>query len=546
VKRGPTLVVLGLLALAILLPITGGELGFGAGPSPSAGGGAVPTGAPTDPGVVLPSTGAEPTPTPPAGEPTPAPTSTLDDIPIVPVTSFRAAVDATSKKELAAVLAGTSTRYEALELVKGESDAILKALGAERPADAARLVEAKDATKLAADLAKNRKRLAFLRADAIGPGVRALAWGDKALFGVDRVTDTADWGLRARLPAAPDGQAFDASKTWTLFAGGDIMLDRGVAQTLKIKGKGADFPFAGGTAEITSRYCCSSFGWNLPRTRRTGDAGALRDLVKGADIAIANFENPAPNAFRYHTSGTIFSADPALISGLAKAGIDWVGLANNHIGDAGGAGILQTIKNLKKDGIRSGGAGKDIAAARTPSLLDAGGVKVAILAYDTIAKYYTADADSPGSARLTAKVVKADVKKARAAGADVVIVFPHWGTEYDPTPFAGEQALARASIDAGADMVIGNHAHWAAAMEVYEGKPIWYALGNFVFDQTWSELTMEGITLELTFRGSELVQARMRPHIILDKAQPNLMDPAGSGKVVMGQIFGASKGILPW
>ena len=74
-------------------------------------------------------------------------------------------------------------------------------------------------------------------------------------------------------------------------------------------------------------------------------------------------------------------------------------------------------------------------------------------------------------------------------------------------------------------------------MEVYKGKPIWYALGNFVFDQTWSEPTMEGITLELTFRGTELVQAHMRPHIILDKAQPNFLDPAGDGQVVMGQVF---------
>jgi poly-gamma-glutamate synthesis protein (capsule biosynthesis protein) len=95
-------------------------------------------------------------------------------------------------------------------------------------------------------------------------------------------------------------------------------------------------------------------------------------------------------------------------------------------------------------------------------------------------------------------------------------------------------------------MIIGNHAHWAAAMEVYEGKPIWYALGNFVFDQTWSEPTMEGITLELTFQGAELVQARMRPHIILDKAQPNFLDPAGDGRVVMGQIYQASEGLLPY
>jgi poly-gamma-glutamate synthesis protein (capsule biosynthesis protein) len=147
---------------------------------------------------------------------------------------------------------------------------------------------------------------------------------------------------------------------------------------------------------------------------------------------------------------------------------------------------------------------------------------------------------------MSAAAVRAGVKAARKAGARIVIVFPHWGTEYDPTPFAGQQKLARAAIDAGADLVIGNHAHWAGAMEVYEGKPIWYALGNFVFDQTWSEPTMEGLTLELTFHGPTLVQARMRPHIILDKAQPNFLDPKGDGRVVMGQVFDASKGLLPW
>jgi poly-gamma-glutamate capsule biosynthesis protein CapA/YwtB (metallophosphatase superfamily) len=95
-------------------------------------------------------------------------------------------------------------------------------------------------------------------------------------------------------------------------------------------------------------------------------------------------------------------------------------------------------------------------------------------------------------------------------------------------------------------MIIGNHAHWAGAVEVHDGKPIWYALGNFIFDQTWSELTMEGITLELTFQAAELRQVRMRPHIILDKAQPNFMDPNGSGKVVWGQVFDASDGLLDW
>jgi poly-gamma-glutamate synthesis protein (capsule biosynthesis protein) len=168
------------------------------------------------------------------------------------------------------------------------------------------------------------------------------------------------------------------------------------------------------------------------------------------------------------------------------------------------------------------------------------------LGYDTIAGAYTAGSSTPGSARLTVAGARADIAAARRAGADVVIVYPHWGIEYRATPFAAQQALARSIVTAGADMVIGNHAHWVGAMEVYKGKPIWYALGNFVFDQTWSEPTSEGLLLELTFSGRRLVQVRLHPTIILDGAQPNFLDPAGDGRVVLGQLYDASKKLLPW
>jgi hypothetical protein len=485
---------------------------------------------------------ASPSPTPAVGTVAPGRTGAVA---IVPVTNFRAPWASTSPAEIADVLAGRSTRYDALEVVASEKDAVLAALGITSPSPAG-VRTAPNANELTKDLVANRKRLAIIRADAVTPAVRALGWGDKSLFGVGRVTKLDQWQLRAAL-AAPSGVGYDPAKVWTLVAGGDILLDRGVAQTVKIRGKGVDFPFDGGTATITGRCKnCSPMGWDLPYTQRTGNGGAVRSLLRGADVAIANFENPAPDNYRYHTRGTVFSADPKLINGLRDAGIDYVGLANNHIRDAGAQGILDTIANLDARGIVHSGAGKNVAAARKAAILDAGGVKVAILAYDTIAKSYAASATRAGSAQLSAAAVEADVKAARAAGADLVIVFPHWGTEYDPKPFAGQQQLARASIDAGADMVIGNHAHWAGAVETYKGRPIWYALGNFVFDQTWSEPTMEGITLELTFNGSKLTQVRMRPHIILDKAQPNFLDPAAAGRVVMGQIFNASRGLLAW
>ncbi len=560
-NRRPLLVVPPLLAIALVVTAIG--LGVGAAWTGPAGNGDAPASvaleAASPPSAVTVGSGAPSgLAASAAGSPSASATSSpgsgasaspgvaIGALPIVPVTNFRGTATSTTRSEVASILAGTSSRYQALELVAAETDAILAALNLARPADASRLVLASDAAALAADLTKSGKRLAFIRADAVGPEVRALAWDQRALFGVGRVKSLGDWPLSASLPLPPDGDAFDPAASWTLFAGGDILLDRGVYQTVQLRRKGVDFPFDGGSAEITGRYCCSTFGWELPRTRRTGDTGAVRALIEGADLAIANFENPAPDQPRYHRSGTVFSANPALIAGLANAGIDYVSLANNHIRDAGGPGVLQTIANLDRNGIASSGSGTNLAAARRPGLLEVNGMTVAILAYDAIAAGYHATATRIGNAPLVASYVRMDVKAARAAGADLVIVFPHWGIEYQSKPFAAQQKLARMIIDAGADMVIGNHAHWAAAMEVYQGKPIWYALGNFVFDQTWSEPTMEGITLELTFRGATLAQVRIRPHIILDKAQPNFLDPAGDGKVVMGQVYSASKGLLPW
>jgi poly-gamma-glutamate synthesis protein (capsule biosynthesis protein) len=151
----------------------------------------------------------------------------------------------------------------------------------------------------------------------------------------------------------------------------------------------------------------------------------------------------------------------------------------------------------------------------------------------------------PGGSALSSATTPADIRAARAAGAQVVIVYPHWGTEYKATPNAGQRTWAHRMIDAGADLIIGSHSHWAAAMEVYKGKPIWYSLGNFVFDQDWSEQTEEGLILELTFNGPALVQAWIHPTLILDNCQPNLLD-AASGKRQMDQVWAGSKGLPNW
>ena len=549
---GPAIVIATIaLILAGLIGVASGSL-FGASPSSSpltALGSPSPSAAPSP----SPSPGADgsasPAPTvgPDASSPAPSPAGPQPDaqVAVAPVVPFRSALTGTRRAQLAGGQTGSSP-FTTLVLVDRDADGILAALRLDRTTLGKRLVTVPSATALGANLAAHPRAIGFLRADEVGPSVRAISWGGKALFGEDRVKTLADWPLQATLEGpAPGDTTYDPAKAWTMFAGGDILLDRGVA--LAIQANGTDYPFDGGTAEITG-LCkdCSPMGWDTPYTRRTGNAGAVRDLISSADLAIANFENPAPNRFSFHSSGTVFSANPAYIKGLKDAGIDWVSLANNHIGDQGRLGVTQTMANLDKQGIKHGGAGNTFDEANTATLIDVGGVTVGILGMDQIAPRYNATDDAAGSARITNANLKRDIRAARKAGADVVIVFPHWGIEYRAEPVDSQVRLAHQAIDAGADMIIGNHPHWPEGMEVYKGKPIWYALGNFVFDQTWSDHTMEGITLELTFDGKALVQARIRPHVILGKAQANFLDPAGSGKVVMDQVWNASEGRLPW
>jgi poly-gamma-glutamate capsule biosynthesis protein CapA/YwtB (metallophosphatase superfamily) len=544
IRLGPTpagLFVISGLTLAIVvafgLPWQTTRVGS---PGPSAGSGATighePSSGP--PLSLLPSAIASP-----SSAPTTAPA--LVAVPIVAVADYRSTTTSIGSSGVAAVVNGTSPTWASLELVADQADAILMALGQTRNAARTRLLTARNAATLMADLAAHRDRLGFLRADQVGPGVRALGWNGQALFGVHRLKSMGDWQLSAMLPVS--SAPYDPSTTWTLFAGGDLGLDRTYAYVVKNLHKGPDYPFNGGTARVAGLTCCSTFGWKVPTIVSTGHAGAMRDLISSADLALANMEESAPDHFTYHPTGTSFTGDPALIAGIARAGIDVASCASTHIGDGGPAGILQTVRSLKKYGIVPFGAGPNLAAARRPAIFTEGGVKVAIIGYDGISgKYYGATASTIGDTPLNPAFFKADVAAARAAGAAVVIAFPHWGIEYTGGPSPLQQRLGHQMVDAGFDIVIGNHPHWAQAMEVYKGKPIWYSLGNFTFDQGWSEPTLEGITLELTFRGGTLVQAWMNPHILIDSIQPNLLDLAGDGQRVLQPIYRASAKLLPW
>jgi poly-gamma-glutamate capsule biosynthesis protein CapA/YwtB (metallophosphatase superfamily) len=103
---------------------------------------------------------------------------------------------------------------------------------------------------------------------------------------------------------------------------------------------------------------------------------------------------------------------------------------------------------------------------------------------------------------------------------DFVIVSFHWGIEYTSTPSAEQIQIAHQAIDGGADLIIGNHPHWPQGVEIYKGKLITYAHGNFIFDQMWSWETREGVVGKYTFDNNGLVKVEFIPIIIENYAQP--------------------------
>lgn len=217
---------------------------------------------------------------------------------------------------------------------------------------------------------------------------------------------------------------------------------------------------------------------------RGGDPLAyFADTLKAADYRIANLESPIaesgkPLTPKFYT----FRAHPRTLPVL-QGRFDAVSLANNHIGDFGNDALLQTMQRLDAAGIARFGAGRNLVEAHQPLWIERKGLKIAILGYNEfIPRSFEAGAETPGVAWSEDDHVISDMRAARAAGADLVIPFMHWGWEYEPVASQRLQSFARRMIDEGASMVVGSHPHVTQGADIYRGKPIIYSLGNFVFD----------------------------------------------------------------
>ena len=211
--------------------------------------------------------------------------------------------------------------------------------------------------------------------------------------------------------------------------------------------------------------------------------GSFAHLYKAADVRVGNLECVvATQGSAEPDKPNTFRVSPLSLK-YVRQHFDAVGLANNHSGDFGPVAFTQMLGLLKREGIGYYGGGLNLSEAHTPWVVERNGVRIAFLGYNEFQpRNFEADHDRAGIAWSEDAQVVRDIQMARTQWrADVVIPIMHWGWE-EAKANPRQRALARRMIDAGADAVIGGHPHQVQDTEVYQGKPVFYSLGNFVFE----------------------------------------------------------------
>jgi len=289
------------------------------------------------------------------------------------------------------------------------------------------------------------------------------------------------------------------TKTTTFLVGGDVSLSRNIAYSID-QAKDPLLPFKD-----------------------------LENTFNSVDFTFANLETPFSESNAYTARNTlVFNAPKKNIEGLVKYKFNVLALANNHAFDQGLNGLKTTRAWLSENNILHTGTGENLDQAWEPVIYESNGIKIGFIS----ASYSSINDGGKASNNNVARFehldrLKLAVAQLKADKADYIIVAMHGGTEYTRAPNKGQITFARASIDAGADIVIGHHPHWIETIEQYKDKYIFYSLGNFIFDQNWSQDTREGLLLQISLQKTENLKAKLDsiellPIIIENNSTPRL------------------------
>lgn len=284
-----------------------------------------------------------------------------------------------------------------------------------------------------------------------------------------------------------------------IYAVGDIMLDRGVKYMVYKYGNG-DYKFS--FANISS-------------------------YLNKADIVFGNLESQISD--KGNKIGTVnsFRAEPKAMEGLVSAGFNIVSVANNHSFDYNTAALKDSFERLKSADIEYVGGGLNKEEAFGLKIIEKNDVKIGFLAYCSVgAKGWAATDGNAGIAFLSddnIEKIREDIKKAKEK-VDILIVSSHAGEEYQTEENEYQSTLYQSFIESGADIVLGHHPHVVQPVKGYLERYIAYSLGNFIFDQGFSEDTMKGGLLEITIEDKKIKDVSPKQIIMNKQFQPEIVD----------------------
>ncbi|MBN2852799.1 MAG: CapA family protein [Clostridia bacterium] len=243
----------------------------------------------------------------------------------------------------------------------------------------------------------------------------------------------------------------------------------------------------------------------------------LGDSFFDRDLAIVNLEAPlTKNCTPIRKTGPNLKLDPGCVSFLKEASFDVVSLANNHMGDYGYEPVMETIKLLKENEIKYVGAGENLEASKKALNFKKNGVTISILAYAEY-EFGIAEKNTPGAAPFDPVTAIREIRKQKAIS-DIVLVIIHGGNERCPVPNPAMVNALRALAEAGATAVIAMHTHCPQGIEIHEGVPIVYSLGNFLFDSPHAkrpgkgDFWWSGYMTKISFSGNKALSLEVIPY----------------------------------
>lgn len=263
---------------------------------------------------------------------------------------------------------------------------------------------------------------------------------------------------------------------------------------------------------------------------------SIAPFFEASDHGFVNLESPL-------TSGgdpqgwkdVIIKGNPALAKAMAQSGIDVVTMANNHAGDMGDSGLLDSFKYCQKAGITVVGAGRTLKQAQAGAVLSRNGTKTAFLGFtDVLPVGYPATSTSPGTSpgRANLSAVTTNIRNA-AKKSDFVVVGWHWNFEYKRAPSPLESSEGKAAVDAGADIVFAHHPHLLDGVQAYHGGLIFYSLGNLVFSGFAGE-TAQTVLVKASLK-KDSIDAKLIPVTISGSGVPTVAT-GGTGLGILQRV----------